>query len=230
MPDRQSRDADVLAIGDRLELFVDDWLIDRSEGTNLVLHKPVPREIALQIDQPWERVWAELPAAEREKQIANGVWSGPTTFGFTTVMKDGDLFRMYYTWDRSDQPSMTGYAESRDGIHWTKPSLGIVEFRGSAANNLILSENKMWAFAPFRDMNPHAKPEEQYKALGGGPPEIAFVSADGLHWNKLRQEPVLTDGAFDSLNIAFWDAERKHMSLTIETSTHWESPDTRRQS
>ncbi|MBI3462852.1 MAG: hypothetical protein HY000_07295 [Planctomycetes bacterium] len=198
-----------LAIGGRLELFVDDWLIDRSEGVGLVLHKPIPREIVLQIDQPWERIWEEQPEAERKEQIARGVWNGPTPFGFTSIMKDGDLFRLYYTWDRSDEPSLTGYAESRDGVHWTKPALGIVEFRGSKANNLVWSEHKMWAFAPFRDANPRAKPEERYKALAGGPPELAFVSADGLHWRKLLEEPVLTDGAFDSLNVAFWDRERK---------------------
>ena len=199
----------VRTIGSRLELFVDDWLIDRSEGARLVLHKPIPREVVLQLDQPWEKVWEELPEAERKEQIARGVWSGPTPLGFTSVMKDGDLFRLYYTWDRSDQPSLTGYAESRDGIHWTKPALGIVEFRGSKVNNLVWSENKMWAFAPFRDVNPTTKPDERYKALAGGPPEIALVSADGLHWRKLRAEPVLTDGAFDSLNVAFWDSERK---------------------
>ena len=209
MLDRKPRTDDVLAIGSRLELFIDDWLIDRSQGTSLVLHKPIPREIVLQIDQPWEKIWEELPEAERQQQIARGVWNGPTPLGYTSVMKDGDLFRLYYTWDRSDQPSLTGYAESRDGIHWTKPNLGIVEFRGSKANNLIWSEHKVWAFAPFRDANPTAKPDERYKAIAGGPPEIALVSADGLHWKKLREEPVLTDGAFDSLNVAFWDTERK---------------------
>ncbi|MBM4069380.1 MAG: hypothetical protein FJ271_10595 [Planctomycetes bacterium] len=209
LPKRKPQIAEVLAIGNRLELFVDDRLIDRMQGANLVLHQPVPREIALKMDQPWERVWDELPDAERKKQIARGVWSGPTPIGFTSVMKDSDVYRLYYTWDRSDQPSMTGYAESRDGIHWTKPKLGIVDFRGSKANNLILSEHKMWAFAPFRDANPKAKPEERYKALAGGPPLVAFVSPDAIYWKKLRQEPVLTDGAFDSLNVAFWDTERK---------------------
>ena len=37
MSDRKPRTDDILAIGGRLELFLDDWLIDRSEGTSLVL-------------------------------------------------------------------------------------------------------------------------------------------------------------------------------------------------
>jgi hypothetical protein len=31
-----------------------------------------------------------------------------------------------------------------------------------------------------------------------------FASADGIHWRRLRDEPVITEGKFDSHNIAFW--------------------------
>ena len=30
------------------------------------------------------------------------------------------------------------HASSRDGIHWEKPALGLVEFEGSKANNIVL--------------------------------------------------------------------------------------------
>ena len=33
------------------------------------------------------------------------------------------------------------YATSSDGIHWTKPSLGLVSFNGSTENNIIVSAN-----------------------------------------------------------------------------------------
>jgi len=33
---------------------------------------------------------------------------------------------------------------------------------------------------------------------------IAFSSDDGIHWKKLREEPVLTSEPFDSQNISFW--------------------------
>jgi len=185
-------------IGSRLELFVDEWLIDSMNGSRLVLHGPVPREIALQIDQPWEENNLKLLETEHRG----------SPFGYTTVMKDDDGFRMYYTWDAGRKPCPTGYAESRDGIRWTKPSLEIVEFEGSKSNNLIWAERRISDFNPFRDRNPEASPEERYKALAGVPP-LAFVSSDGLRWKKLRQEPVITDGAFDSQNVAFWDSESK---------------------
>src|SRR5262249_10800498 len=150
---------------------VDDWLLDRYQGVRLQRHTPVRREVVLQIDQPWEKIWLEMPDAERKAQIAQGVWNGPTPFGFTTVLKDGDVYRLYYTWDRGGvKQALTGYAESRDGVHWWKPELGVVEFRGSKANNLIWTEGQLWDFNPFRDLNPRAKAEERYKTLAGGPP------------------------------------------------------------
>ena len=69
-------------------------------------------------------------------------------------MKDGDVYRMYYR--GSSDPSYTMksqlrpgeqitaahpqyacYAESRDGITWTRPSLGLFEFNGSKDNNIV---------------------------------------------------------------------------------------------
>ena len=34
----------VCNIGSRLELFVDDWLIDKMDGVTLGLNNPIPRE------------------------------------------------------------------------------------------------------------------------------------------------------------------------------------------
>ena len=32
----------------------------------------------------------------------------------------------------------------------------------------------------------------------------AFVSSDGIRWKKMREDPIITEGAFDSQNVAFW--------------------------
>ena len=47
-----SQEATVLEIGSRLELFVDHYLIDRLAGSELKLHSPTPREVALPFDKP----------------------------------------------------------------------------------------------------------------------------------------------------------------------------------
>ena len=47
--------ADPIAIGSRLELLVDRYLIDSTTGsTKLKLHRPKPQEVVLITDKPWE--------------------------------------------------------------------------------------------------------------------------------------------------------------------------------
>jgi hypothetical protein len=184
--DAQDDKDTVRDIGDRRELFIDDYLVGTQRGVDLRLHPPTPREVALPLNQPW---------------------AGPTT-GYTAVMKDGDLFRLYYTNDLGGtQPDCTSYAESKDGITWAMPKLGLFEFNGSRDNNLVWVGKGIHNFNPFRDANPRAAPEQRYKALAGGPPRL-FVSPDAIHWKMLQDKPVLTDGPDDSQNLAFWDGGR----------------------
>src|SRR5690606_41276915 len=65
-------------------------------------------------------------------------WEGNCS-GYCTIIKDGDLYRMYYRGIREagkdgNDNEVTCYAESTDGIHWTKPSLGIYEIDGTLEN------------------------------------------------------------------------------------------------
>ncbi|MEW4531093.1 hypothetical protein [Maioricimonas sp. JC845] len=187
--------AEPVDIGSRLELFVDDALIDHmSPGCRLDLKRPEPREVVLVTDRPWEG----------------------NTCAYYTIFQDGDIYRMYYRgsdWDehakKAKHREVACYAESRDGIHWEKPNLGLFEYNGSTDNNIVWDGPGTHNFTPFRDTNPDCPEDQQYKALGvarGG--LLAFASADGIHWRLLRDTPVITRGAFDSQNLAFWDADR----------------------
>jgi hypothetical protein len=187
--------ADPIDIGSRLELFVDDALIEhRSGDVDLHLHRPVPKEVVLVTDRPWEG----------------------NTSAYYTVFRDGDMFRMYYRGSHFDTETRRGthrelacYAESRDGIDWHKPELGLFEFEGSKANNIVWDGVGTHNFTPFKDLNPDCSDDARYKALArasGG--LVAFQSSDAIHWRLIRDEPVITEGAFDSQNLAFWDTER----------------------
>ena len=76
-------------------------------------------------------------------------------------------------------------------------------------------------FCPFLDTRPDVQPDQRYKALGGYDDIglLAYVSPDGIHWRKLRDEPVFTRKqvfatqlAFDSQNVPFWsEAEQKYL-------------------
>jgi len=190
-----------IAIGSRRELLVDDFLIDSMDGVALKLHKPQAREVALVCDAPWEG----------------------NTSAYYTVFEDDGLFRIYYRGSHTEEKKsthseVTCYAESRDGLTWTKPKLGLFEFGGSKENNIIWAGPEgIHNFAPFEDTNPACKPEAHYKALAGGTTLVngkkksclhAYQSADGLRWSKVRDEAVITAGAFDSQNIAYFDNVR----------------------
>ena len=103
------------------------------------------------------------------------------------------------------------YAESRDGIEWRKPELGLVDFEGSKRNNIIWDGIGSHNFTPFKDANPDCPETECYKAIGGIKSEgglFAFASSDGIHWTLVQEKPIITKGYFDSQNLAFWDSER----------------------
>lgn len=183
-----------IALGSRRELFVDDFLIARQTGTELKMHRPVPRDVVIVCDAPWE---GNISA-------------------YYTLFADGELFRMYYRGAHFDEntqktahPEFACYAESRDGLRWEKPQLGLFEFAGSKANNIVWTGEGSHNFTPFKDDNPACSPAARYKALAGGSKGLkALQSPGGIHWSLMRDEPVITNGAFDSQNLAFWSAEQ----------------------
>src|SRR5690242_14387889 len=127
-----SHDSQAIPIGSRRELFVDHELIERLDSVRLEIGRPQPGGVAVAYDKPWEGVFAF----------------------YTTVIRDGGMFRMYYR-GQSSRPGYRYaicYAESPDGIHWTKPELGLVEIDGTKANNVLLLENQ--GLSPFLDTRP----------------------------------------------------------------------------
>lgn len=216
--------AEPIDVGNRLELFVDDHLIGKISGDiRQELIKPEPKEVVFVTDEPWEG----------------------NTSGYYSIFQDGDMYRMIYRgWNHDTKKKMTHkelacYAESKDGIHWNKPKIGAFEWDGSKANNIVWKGPGAHCFTAFRDDNPKAPTEARYKALDrtrGG--LLAFQSPDCKHWKLMQKKPVITRGAFDSQNLAFWDADRKEYRAywrifsngvrAIRTATskdfiHWEN-------
>jgi hypothetical protein len=182
-------------IGTRRELFVDQHLVGSMSGVSLRLEQPRDEGIAVKFDHPWE-----------------GAFSG-----YCTIIRDGGQFRAYYRGHPTAKgdgavTEVTCVAISKDGVTWTKPELGLFEVDGSKANNTILAGLPPFShnFCPFIDTRPGVPKGERWKALAGTRKTglVAFASADGLNWRKLRDEAVITQGAFDSQNVPMWsDAE-----------------------
>lgn len=186
-----------LELGDRREVFADRWFIDEMHGAGLRLHSPRPAGIALRMDRPWEGRYST----------------------YVTVLHDGEKYRLYYR-GRANLPDsrnpvavdldleyqVTCYAESENGIDWTRPDLGFYEVAGTRNNNVILARSPACTnFTPFLDTRPGVPKHERFKAVGGvhSAGLELFVSADGIRWRSLGILGGLV-GAFDTQNIIFW--------------------------
>ena len=107
-------------------LFVDDAQVDSMEKVTRTLHVPTRAE-----DNPV--LTPDLP------------WEGSIILQPGTVIYDKDerIFKMWYnsfaTASKPDIQELLLYATSKDGIHWERPQLNIVDFHGSKANNAFLN-------------------------------------------------------------------------------------------
>lgn len=104
-------------------LFLDASVVEKSAGLERTFHalEKHPGNPVLKADKPWE-----------------GRGYGATVHGGTVLLDEGRL-RMWYIGGFA-QPTgfRVCYAESADGVTWTKPSLGLVAFEGSTDNNIVL--------------------------------------------------------------------------------------------
>jgi hypothetical protein len=223
---------DPIELDSRRELFVDRFLIDRIENVRLELNRPRDEGVVLKFDNPWE---------------------GPFC-AYCTVIHDGTKFRCYYRglpasgMDGSCSV-VTCYAESADGLKWTKPALGLFEVDGTKQNNVVLAgvAPVTHNFSPFLDTRPGVPDGERWKGLGGTMTSglVAFVSADGLRWRRFSDEPVIAKAIvpfqymFDSQNVSCWspsercyvsyfrvfkDGFRRICRTTSEDFAHWTAP------
>ncbi len=192
----------LLNLGSQPQLFVDRMLVDRMENVQLRLHSPERREVVFKFDAPWE---------------------GPMS-AYVTVMEDAGLYRLYYRGGGETSQEVTAMAISQDGVVWTRPNLGLYDFNGSRQNNIIYRGRRKayWEshnFTPFKDRNPDTPPAQKYKAVALGrfvrpngedvKALAAMASPDGVHWQRLQEAAIITNGSFDSQNVAFWDTERR---------------------
>lgn len=195
-------------------------IIDKERTTaDLTVETPVKRETVFVPDKPWEMGTAH----------------------YLNVIYDSGIYKMYYlthpereevaapVLDAEGRETTVAiintfvcYAESRDGLHWEKPELGICEWNGNKNNNIILrSEDKLERneedffdnFFVFIDTNPDCDPQKRYKAtaymhyykLGG------YSSPDGIHFTLEGIFDI--PGKFDTLNVCWWDQKiRKYVA------------------
>ncbi len=166
------------------QLFVDDYLV--AEKSKVIRHyhtfEKYPGNPVITPTEPWE---------------GSSVYGG-----FVMPDEDGSGYRLWYgCYDKEGPGYRQLYATSEDGIHWEKPNLGTVEYKGSKENNIYI-DRPLEAGGVSIIHTPWDKGRE-YKHInfdyGRTPPKYtvrgywAAYSSDGIHFTDLSDGPVLLD-------------------------------------
>tara|TARA_Y100000758_G_scaffold220673_1_gene159094 strand:- start:1348 stop:2763 length:1416 start_codon:yes stop_codon:yes gene_type:complete len=202
------------------QLLVDDRIIEDIWNVRRETVRPAkfidnPLMVA---DRPWEdKGVASCYVLFDEQENIFKIWYN--VFNYVTWRNEEDHCYTYWIC----------YAESKNGLHWDKPELGIIEYEGSTKNNLVM-QGEWWATlgTVLKEMD-EEDPARRYKMLytdvfdmptreavaqaGGidgewsGRSGVCMAySADGIHWEPYAGNPVI-DGESDTTNSVFWDKD-----------------------
>ena len=106
---------------------------------------PDLRQAQLPLDDTWidrtlrvQRVWHEARKYPEPILTADRPWERYCPVAFGTVLRRQGRFQMWYcAWTRHIPPRAC-YAESDDGVTWSKPRLGLNDTLGSTDNNVVM--------------------------------------------------------------------------------------------
>jgi hypothetical protein len=183
--------AEPIEVGNRKQLFFDDVLIETLRNVELTMNPPfATSEVLITADQPHER--------NSHISLYNSVLKEPdgrvrVWYDLLTITGSGPY----------DHERRVCYAESPDGIHFTKPALGLYAMEGSKETNVVLpgviAGSAVW-------IDPQAPAEHRYKTQAKVYPSQKFhmhSSPDGIKWTLFAE--INSRGAHDTQTIIFWD-------------------------
>ena len=172
-----------MVFDDNRMLFFDRRDIESLDGVTLTMNPPVKRGPCLQVEKDWELKGA--------RALCVVEWEG--------------AYRFYYQISLDEDIKCLAFAVSRDGIAWERPELGMVEFNGSTANNLVsiegCNQNEGCVF-----VDPIAPDDQRFKLVGHSQFEggmYVMTSPDGLRFK--RHPGNLLTFILDNHNTSFYD-------------------------
>ena len=200
--------------GQHRHLLLDGRVVEDTQNTDLTLgavrkHSGNP---LFGEDKPWEMRFDNLYANviyDDEEQLYK-CWYSPFIVDNSSKGMSAQQREAVKYWAPRNREMAICHATSPDGLTWVKPELGLVEYDGSKANNILWrGGGDTWAL----QAGPHGAgilkdlrdpdPTRRYKAfLKSEILSVAF-SADGIHW----QPPIAcpeANSAGDTHNNAFW--------------------------
>lgn len=139
--------------------------------------------------------------------------------GYVTVLRDepsGKFQLWYQTWVASGVKGMSGryaiaYAESKDGVRWELPRLGLHEWKGSKENNIVWTGHDGKRGSQVYMLDVPEKDRRGYRFVmlyGGGKGSHLVGSHDGIHWDRSSVTRVAAMHS-DTQNAIVYDPRRK---------------------
>ncbi|MCP4639926.1 MAG: hypothetical protein GY851_05825, partial [bacterium] len=167
------------AIGSEPQLFVDDALLATKADVTRRAHacEKLPQPV-LEPEAPWEQ--------DGDDQ---------RLYVYGTILRDADTgqFRMWY-----NRLALVLFATSDDGIHWTRPDLGIHMQDEWPGNNIVHSRSHSPSIVCVPDSQ---DPAHRYAMIGSGKGYWFAWSSDGLNWRNVSDVPLFTGG--DTCTLAY---------------------------
>ncbi len=215
-------------IGNRREVFWDDYIIDqKTSNANLMVHKPIKKEMVYNFDKPWESFVSYLHYIKLDDTHYMYYIAGVPCENNHQLTKDFNK--------EISTLKCVCVLMGKDPLKLTRPNLGFYEIEGSCDNNIILLQNcdgefedEFDNFFAFVDENPDCPPEERVKAIAQtvnhtkgfpGFRELwCYTSSDGIHFNrgwKLSGGDDPYAGLFDSLNTVHYDKEERVYKMYV---------------
>jgi hypothetical protein len=195
-------------------LLLDNRVIKQVENAKLTVGvvKKHPSNPLFVEDKPWEKRFDNLygNVLYDEEDELYKCWYSP--FIIDNSAKGMSLKERENDYDAPDTREMAiCYATSKDGIHWEKPNLGLVDFEGNKNNNIVWQgkgqDGDHWAgphgAGIFKDMD-EKDPNRRYKALFKIEDLSIGFSKDGLHWDEYQACEGDVTVAGDTHNNALW--------------------------
>ena len=147
-------------------MFLDDVGIERIDGLRRTVNPPErhPQNPLLVPDTPWEQgcqVYGTAYYDEAAGRFKLWYLTGPKHRGLDLLKLDG--------YERAPHTTLAAYAESKDGVNWVKPKLGIFPYDGGAKVMRVVGSSLRFRF------DDHA---EQIRRLVGRFREAVKVAAD----------------------------------------------------
>ncbi len=185
-------------------LVLDSRIIEQTQNAVLKVGtvKKHPSNPLFTEDQPWERRFDNLygNVIYDHDQRLYQCWYSPfivdhSSSGMSLAQRDGARYR-----PPPKREMAICYATSTDGIKWKKPTLGLVEYQGSKANNIVWRGPHGAGIS--KDLH-ESDPSRRYKMIMQG--LSTSYSADGLHWSPPEKIKGIGKIAGDTHNNVFWN-------------------------